>query len=519
MSVNQEAVDPSLVVSSPVVQGETTPSINPHINSVDAFLESSYTSPFCTSVPLELHIDEDGCSAPTTSAGTTFIAASSKYSQIQQKEHDGRVTSEISHVEHFTTSCTQEPSCPSEVNSSMQMSVIKVSSSTASDLVTIDRGSSSAPPAQSSSPVVVSKSPCPVTVSKSLYFRTKSPCPPDPKCSSHSPEPISHSSEATHRNKSPVTVHKTVNPVIVPRLSSPVPKITSSIIVPNISSSVTIPKSPSPETIPKSASSVSVPRLSSPVPKILSPVTIPSISSLPVVPKSCSPETVPKSPFAVIPQRLSSPVTVPKSETALSKSPAPVIRKTYMVPDNSSPRAPPVTSATAPSKCLSPPPTEKGDVLDLTWPCREPLLDDALGKLLTTDFTQPNDNQPLTTSGDEDRFWEEEDGIYPDISREGTLTPMTESSWMDECFTPSSCPGTPDATLDLPIQQPTAVERLSASGQVGCSTQFKSPKISCWHKARGALGPHFVLCYLIYTVSDNNGSVALLEDCSSRVYH
>ncbi|KAM7005571.1 paxillin a isoform 1-T1 [Tautogolabrus adspersus] len=106
--------------------------------------------------------------------------------------------------------------------------------------------------------------------------------------------------------------------------------------------------------------------------------------------------------------------------------------------------------------------------MDLTWPCREPLLDDALDKLLASDSTQLSDNQPSVNvmHGVEDRSWEEEDGIYPELSREGTLTPMTESSWIDECLTPSSCPGTPDATLDLPMQQLSAVERLSASGQL-----------------------------------------------------
>ncbi|KAJ4926826.1 hypothetical protein JOQ06_014571 [Pogonophryne albipinna] len=81
---------------------------------------------------------------------------------------------------------------------------------------------------------------------------------------------------------------------------------------------------------------------------------------------------------------------------------------------------------------------------------------------------QLNENQPPASSmsGDDDRSWEEEEGSYTDYSREGTLTPMTESSWMDECPTPSTCPGTPDATLELPTQQPSAVERLSASGQL-----------------------------------------------------
>lgn len=135
-------------------------------------------------------------------------------------------------------------------------------------------------------------------------------------------------------------------------------------------------------------------------------------------------------------------------------------------------------------------------MLDLTWPCREPLLDDALDRLLSPDSVQASDNLSSAgvMPGAEDRSWEEEDGIYPDLSREGTLTPMTESSWIDECYTPSSCPGTPDATLDLPTQQPSAVERLSASGQVG-HNNFDSPKISCWHTAREPYYPMGSLYY------------------------
>lgn len=463
--MNQEAVDPSLVAGSPVVQAVTAPSINPNMGSVDALLPSSYTTPSCTPLPLELHIDEDGCSALTSSAGSTVVIVSSKslqYSQIQEIDDGGSVTPEISHVESLGISSTIKT---------------KVSLGKSLSPVTVGRSSSPVPAASSSSPVVVPKSPSPVTVSinPSPILRAKSPSPPDLKYSnlsqsyksptpvpkSYSPVPISHSPEA---------VAKTASPVTVLRLSSPVPKSASPVTVPNISSPVTVPKSASPETVPKCASPVSIPRLSSPVPKIASPVTVPAAN----VPKSSSPETLPKNAYPVILPRLSSPVTVPTCETAVPKSPASITRKAYTVLGTSSPRASPVPLAATPSNSLSSPPTEKqgGEMLDLTWPCREPLLDDALDKLLASHSTQLSENQPSASvmSGDEDRSWEEEDGIYPDLSREGTLTPMTESSWMDECFTPSTCPGTPDAILDLPSQQPSAVERLSASGQVGRST-------------------------------------------------
>lgn len=441
LSLNQEAVDSSLVASSAVDQRQSNPALNTHIGSAYTVLPSSYTPLSCTPVPLELHIDEDGCSA----AGSAVIAVSSKHSQIQKKEEGESVTSDIS--------TAQENSCTVEVINSTRMLDNKVSISKVAQLpekslspITVGRDLSSGSAPRSFSPVVVSKSPSPVTVSKGPIFRTKSPIPPHLKSSSLSPVPIRHNLETSPKNESSVILPK--SPVTVRKLSSPIPKSASPLTVPHMSSSITIPKSPSPETVPKRASPVSMPRLSSPIPKLSSPVTVPHISSSPV-PKSCSP------------------VTVPKSDTALPKSPALVIKRTYTVPDTSSPRASPVSDGTAPSTRMSPPTTEINEALDLTWPCREPLLDDALDKLLAPDSNQP---PASVMSGGEDRFWEEEDGIYPELSREATSTPMTESSWIDECFTPSTCPGTPDAALDLPLQQPSAVERLSASGQVGCLT-------------------------------------------------
>ncbi|XP_029115205.1 flocculation protein FLO11 isoform X1 [Scleropages formosus] len=50
---------------------------------------------------------------------------------------------------------------------------------------------------------------------------------------------------------------------------------------------------------------------------------------------------------------------------------------------------------------------------------------------------------------------------------DGTASPVTESSWTDDSPVSSPCPpGTPDAQLDLPRLQPSAVERVSASGHI-----------------------------------------------------
>lgn len=417
LSVNQDSVDPLFVAGSPSVQAVTEPSITPHIGSMDTSLPSSYTTPSSTPLPLELHIDEDCCSGSTSAPGSSVVIASSKSLQFYQKNDGGTVTSEISHVDMSVTEV-----CTSKVSKPLGESLSPV---------TVGRSSSPGPASRTSSPVIVSKNLNTVSKNLSPVLRTKSPISPDTK-----PENLvlkSHSPQAAR--KSPVTVPSTVRTVL------------------------------------KSASPVTVPRLSSPVPKSASPVTVSNISSPVTIPKCASPVMVPKLSSPV--PRLSSPVTVPKSEIGVPKSPAQVIRKTYTVPGASSPRASPVSLTAVPSNSRYTPSTENqgGEVLDLTWPCREPFLDDALDKLLAPDSTRLGENQPPVsiTPGDEDRSWEEEDGIYPEFSREGTLTPMTESSWVDECFTPSTCPGTPDALLDLPSQQPSAVERLSASGQVGGS--------------------------------------------------
>ncbi|XP_047447075.1 uncharacterized protein pxnb [Mugil cephalus] len=49
---------------------------------------------------------------------------------------------------------------------------------------------------------------------------------------------------------------------------------------------------------------------------------------------------------------------------------------------------------------------------------------------------------------------------------DGSMTPLTEASWMDESMTPSSCPGTPDVALDLPLIQSPNIDRVSASGHI-----------------------------------------------------
>lgn len=458
-------MDPSLGVGLPDVQAVTAIPVPYNIGSVSTAMPSGYTTPSSTPLPFELHIDEDGCSVPTTSASSTLVITSSKslqYSRISQLEDGDLVGTEICHVESLGVSSATKLSGQTGDHTPTNVSVTKVSSSKVSSQVesgsspaTVKGSPSPVPTAKSNSLMILSKSPSPVTVpvNSSPISTAKRPSLSDFNSTLvQSPSPNPKSS--------------------VPVSQSPEPKTASPVPVPNISCTVSVLKSSSPETAPMSASPVPIPRFPSPVPKIDSPVFLPNICSSVSVPKSASPETLPKNAGPVVLPRFSSPVAVTANET-LVRSP-PVIRKTFTVAGTSSPRASPLPPAAVQSNSLSSSPSDKqgAEILDLKWPCRDPVLDDALDRLLSPDSARARENQTPASliPGDEDRSWEEEDGIYPDFSREGTLTPMTESSWMDECFTPSTCPGTPDAALDLPSQQPSAIERLSASGQVGRPT-------------------------------------------------
>lgn len=411
--MNLDSGDPLSAAASTIAQGETDPSQTPHNDSKNTLLPSDYTSLSTTPVPLELHIDEDWCSPRTSLSGSTVIIASSK---SQQRDVGGKVTSEFSHVENTGVSSSLNPQTPSDIPSSHLITKVSTNAQNSSPIV-------------SNSPITDSKISSPVLIAKSS----------NPEVKSKSPVPKGFSSPHTgtvsdRQVMAPTAVEtrpKAASPVTVPRLSSPVLRSASPLTLPSVTSKIA-----SPDTTRKSASPLMISK--SPVTEL----------------KTSAPETVPRTSSPLALPRLSSPGTLPKSEAVVPKTPALVDRKTFTDPGTSSPRASPVSSTAAPSNKLYAPVNQGGDVLDLTWPCREPLLDDALEKVLAPESARLTEYQQSA--------WEEDD-----FGREETLTPMTESSWMDECFTPSSCPGTPDATLDLPLQQPSAVERLSASGQVG----------------------------------------------------
>ncbi|XP_029533673.2 paxillin-like isoform X1 [Oncorhynchus nerka] len=92
-------------------------------------------------------------------------------------------------------------------------------------------------------------------------------------------------------------------------------------------------------------------------------------------------------------------------------------------------------------------------------------------------------------------------GMTPNTERpytDGSMTPTTEASWMDESLDGSSCPGTPDASLDLPLLQQATVDRVSASGHLKSvirrtkETSNVHPMYREGHPRRGRVGPIIV---------------------------
>ncbi|XP_076859560.1 uncharacterized protein pxnb isoform X2 [Brachyhypopomus gauderio] len=230
-----------------------------------------------------------------------------------------------------------------------------------------------------------------------------------------------------------------------------------------------------------------------------------------------SPEPKPAAPST---SATSVPIALPLSESPIIQTPSPPKHTSphlttppksfspLMAPKVSSPRPPSEQSESVTVTPRPPPPAR------LETPALEPSLDDALDDLLAMSFSKPVGDVPRMASAapklnfamrppvfeetivsmdrrvmQPDTHTESEagDGLLEDQSdcrselldwadmelklpydgADGSMTPMTEASWMDESLTPSSCPGTPDAQMDLPMLQPAnPMDRISASGHI-----------------------------------------------------
>ncbi|XP_058640924.1 uncharacterized protein pxnb isoform X1 [Onychostoma macrolepis] len=251
--------------------------------------------------------------------------------------------------------------------------------------------------------------------------------------------------------------------------------------------------------------------------KAYSPITkSPSPTSAPVVSRTnerVSPLMTPTSIDLYLSNSEAKPISPMPS---LSRSPLPTV---YESPSLFLPKAvsPPLILSSPSSvvvpKSPSPKPLSGQLPTGFQPPTYEPSLDDALDKLLAMSFSRPENEAPVTASAasrlasevhpevyEETIVAADRNNIHPDTHTEsemgdglledqsdcrsdldwaemelkmayegpdGSMTPMTEASWMDESLTPSSCPGTPDAQMDLPmLHMAGTMDRISASGHI-----------------------------------------------------
>ncbi|KAL0194150.1 hypothetical protein M9458_012446, partial [Cirrhinus mrigala] len=236
---------------------------------------------------------------------------------------------------------------------------------------------------------------------------------------------------------------------------------------PKMSNSVLVSKN-TPPVVAKASSPVTIPRISSPVVKSLSPPQDIKSSNRVDYVKSASPVTVGKTSSPVVVRKSPSPaLEATKSPVpgvyAKSPNPEPGITSRSPVPTTITLPAPPVSTLTlTPKPSKEKPESFEPGILGISLPCPKPLLDEALDKLLTS-LSQPEprkviEGAPVSSEVNDDVL-----ALLHQSTPQGGFKDVT---WMDDSLNPTSIPGMSEVSLDLPLLQPSAVERLSASGQV-----------------------------------------------------
>uniref|UniRef100_A0A8C1LG85 Paxillin n=1 Tax=Cyprinus carpio TaxID=7962 RepID=A0A8C1LG85_CYPCA len=252
---------------------------------------------------------------------------------------------------------------------------------------------------------------------------------------------------------------------------------------PKTSSPVSVTKN-SPHVVPNASSPARTPRISSPVAKSPSPPQVIKGSNRIVDVKIPSPVTVTKTSSPVVVRKSPCPVTAVRATKspvpgvlAKSPSPQPGITSKSPVPTTISLPAPPVSTLTlTPKPSKEKPESFEPGILGISLPCPKHHLEEALDKLLMSSLSQPEpvkfgEGAPASSEVNDDVL-----GLLHQLTPQGGIKDVT---WMDDSLNPTSFPGASDGSLDLPLLQPSAVERLSASGQImaqGKSSPTSVPK-------------------------------------------
>ncbi|KTF85840.1 hypothetical protein cypCar_00025934 [Cyprinus carpio] len=287
---------------------------------------------------------------------------------------------------------------------------------------------------------------------------------------------------------------------------------------PKTSSPVSVTKN-SPHVVPNASSPARTPRISSPVAKSPSPPQVIKGSNRIVDVKIPSPVTVTKTSSPVVVRKSPCPVTAVRATKspvpgvlAKSPSPQPGITSKSPVPTTISLPAPPVSTLTlTPKPSKEKPESFEPGILGISLPCPKHHLEEALDKLLMSSLSQPEpvkfgEGAPASSEVNDDVL-----GLLHQLTPQGGIKDVT---WMDDSLNPTSFPGASDGSLDLPLLQPSAVERLSASGQLKSvirrtkETSNVHPMFRDGHMRR-KMGP--------LIVNKNNSQDLLIEELQGKL--
>uniref|UniRef100_A0A8C2QAT0 Paxillin n=1 Tax=Cyprinus carpio TaxID=7962 RepID=A0A8C2QAT0_CYPCA len=287
---------------------------------------------------------------------------------------------------------------------------------------------------------------------------------------------------------------------------------------PKTSSPVSVTKK-SPHVVPNASSPARTPRISSPVAKSPSPPQVIKGSNRIVDVKIPSPVTVTKTSSPVVVRKSPCPVTAVRATKspvpgvlAKSPSPQPGITSKSPVPTTISLPAPPVSTLTlTPKPSKEKPESFEPGILGISLPCPKHNLEEALDKLLMSSLSQPGpvkfgEGAPASSEVNDDVL-----GLLHQLTPQGGIKDVT---WMDDSLNPTSFPGASDGSLDLPLLQPSAVERLSASGQLKSvirrtkETSNVHPMFRDGHMRR-KMGP--------LIVNKNNSQDLLIEELQGKL--
>ncbi|KAG5281400.1 hypothetical protein AALO_G00071700 [Alosa alosa] len=263
----------------------------------------------------------------------------------------------------------------------------------------------------------------------------------------------------------PAPITKSPSPIPSPKKPPPSPERWSPLVLPAVNGLSPSPRSLTPP-VSKSPAPAPAPPLAAPV--VESPV-LSSFSLLPSLSLSSLPSSKSSNPPGDPPEAAGQPQPHASSQRHEEAQPSldEALDKLLSMSFSTKPENEALMSAMQGSKLSAEPPQEVFEEPIMPMDRRDVRPDTQLSQSLPTESELGDGGLDYQSDARSDLDWAEMELKMVYDGADGSMTPLTEASWMDESLTPtSSCPGTPDGQFDLYPMQPLTLDRVSASGHL-----------------------------------------------------